>query len=373
MVGLPEKPTRALGKAGSIGAVRSHDRPDVPGHSRAEGQRGVDRVFDRTGVHQTGPYARIEPKGQDTHPPRGEYAADGPVSCATRAAPSRDARTRGNSTLNFPAAVFRINGWTAFLIAGVVAGGLAFATPRVQAAEASNNRLVTVAAAADLKFALEAVNRAFTNAHPEIAVRVTYGSSGNFFTQLSNKAPFDLFLSADLEYPRKLAEQGVARKDSLFQYAVGRIVVWVPKDSKLDLDKLGMRALLDPSVRKIAIANPKHAPYGQAAEAAMRKLDVYDQAKDKLVFGENVVQTAQYVESGAADIGIIALSLAKAPAMSEKGRYWEVPLAAYPRMDQGGVILSGASDVPAATALRDFLVSDKGREILAKYGFFVAK
>lgn len=262
--------------------------------------------------------------------------------------------------------------WTAWLMAGVVACGLASATPRAQAAE-SSNRVVTVAAAADLKFALEEINRAFTNAHPAIVIRVTYGSSGNFFAQLSNKAPFDLFLSADMEYPRKLVEQGLAIKDSMFQYAIGRIVVWVPKDSKLDLDKLGMQALLDPAVRKIAIANPKHAPYGQAAEAAMRKLAVYDQAKDRLVLGENIVQTAQYVESGAADIGIIALSLARAPAMSEKGRYWEVPPESYPIMKQGGVILSGAVDVPAATALRDFLVGEKGRGILNKYGFSVPK
>ena len=250
----------------------------------------------------------------------------------------------------------------------LVACGLLFAAQPVRAADASN-RMVTVAAAADLKFALEEINQAFTNAHPGIAVRVTYGSSGSFFAQLSNKAPFDLFLSADMEYPRKLVAQGDAAGDTLFQYAVGRIVVWVPKDSKLDLDKLGMQALLDPAVRKIAIANPKHAPYGQAAEAAMKKLAVYEQAKDKLVLGENVAQTAQYVASGAADIGIIALSLARAPALRERGRYWEVPLENYPVMNQGGVVLSWAKDAEATGLLRAFLVSAKGREILQRNGF----
>ncbi len=254
------------------------------------------------------------------------------------------------------------------VLASMVAGCMMALAMPVCAAEASN-RVVTVAAAADLKFALEEINRAFTNANPTITVRVSYGSSGNFFTQLSSRAPFDLFLSADMDYPRKLVEQGLAGKDTLFQYAVGRIVVWVPKDSKLDLDKLGMKALLDPTVRKIAIANPKHAPYGRAAEAAMKKLEVYDLAKDQLVLGENIAQTAQYVESGAADVGILALSLATAPAMQDKGRYWEVPLTDYPRMDQGGVMLTWARDVEASGALRAFLLSDAGRNVLKKYGF----
>lgn len=254
------------------------------------------------------------------------------------------------------------------LLAGLVAGVLVAVVAPLRAGDASN-RIVTVAAAADLKFALEEVEQAFTNAHPEITVRVTFGSSGNFFTQLSSQAPFDLFLSADMQYPLKLVEQGLAVKDTLFPYAVGRIVVWVPKASKLDLDKLGMQALLDPSVRKIAMANPRHAPYGQAAEAAMRKLGVYDQAQDKLVLGENVAQAAQYIESGSADIGIIAESLAVAPVLQEKGRFWEVPPASYPRMDQGGVMLAGAREPAAARAFRAFLMGEKGRDILKRHGF----
>ena len=254
-----------------------------------------------------------------------------------------------------------------FLMVGLVACGLMVAAQTACAAEASN-RVVTVAAAADLKFALEEIKQAFTNVHPEITLRITYGSSGNFFTQLSSHAPFDLFLSADMEYPRKLVAQGCADTNTLFQYAVGRIAVWVPQDSKLDIDKLGIQALLDPSIRKIAIANPAHAPYGKAAEAAMMKLGVYEQTKDKLVLGENVGQAAQYVESGAADIGIIAISLAKAPAMA-KGKCWEVPLTSYPRMDQGGVVLTWAQDVGATKDLRTFLMTEKGRQILRNYGF----
>lgn len=234
-----------------------------------------------------------------------------------------------------------------------------------------DGRKVRVAAASDLKFAFDEVTSEFQKKNPSIKVEVTYGSSGNFFAQLSNKAPFDLLLSADLEYPRKLIEAGHGVKESEFQYAVGHLVLWVPKGSKLDLDKLGIRAVTDPSVKKVAIANPKHAPYGRAAEAALKKLGVYDDVKDRLVLGENIAQTAQFVESGAADVGLIALSLALAPGMREKGRFWDVPLDAYPRLEQGGLILNWAKDKEATQALRDFLTGKDGRAILKKYGFIL--
>jgi molybdate transport system substrate-binding protein len=230
-------------------------------------------------------------------------------------------------------------------------------------------REVRVAAAADLKFALDEAASEFQAKNPGIAVTVTYGSSGTLFAQLTNDAPFDLFLSADIDYPRKLAGQGKAVQDSEFTYAVGHLVVWVPNGSKLDLDKLGIRAVADPSVKKVAIANPKTAPYGRAAEAAVKSLGVYDQVKDRLVVGENIAQAAQFVESGAADVGLIALSLALAPNMKDKGRYWPVPLDAYPRLEQGGVILTGAKDADAARALRAFLTGAEGRAILKRYGF----
>ena len=202
-----------------------------------------------------------------------------------------------------------------------------------------------------------------------IDVEPTYGSSGNFFAQLSNKAPFDIFLAADIDYPRKLIEQGQAVKESEFMYAIGHLVVWVRNESPLDVTGLGVQALVDPGVRKIAIANPKHAPYGRAAEAALKHLEVYGQVQDRLVLGENIAQAALFVESGAADVGIIALSLAMAPAMKEKGRYWSVPLDAYPRLEQGGAILNWARDRDATNAFRSFMTSEKGRNTLRRYGF----
>ncbi len=247
-----------------------------------------------------------------------------------------------------------------------------FATPAVTPSAAPiEPTMVTVAAAADLKFALDEVLAEFKNEHPEAEVAVTYGSSGNFFAQLSNKAPFDIYFSADIEYPRKLIEAGHADKATEFQYAIGQIVVWTPKDSALDVEGQGIQALLDPSVKKIAIANPEHAPYGRAAEAAMKKLGVYNQVKDKLVLGENISQTAQFIETGAADVGVIALSLALAPAMSETGKYAKVPLDAYPTMEQGGVILNWAKDPAATTELREFVIGVQGRAILKRYGFLL--
>ena len=232
-------------------------------------------------------------------------------------------------------------------------------------------RQVSVAAASDLKFAFDELIAEFEQQHAGIQVQVTYGSSGNFFAQLTNKAPFDIYFSADASYPRQLIDQGLADEQSEFLYAVGHIVIWVPHDSPIDVEKLGMEALLDPAAGKIAIANPQHAPYGRAAEAAMRSHGVLEQVESRLVLGENIAQTAQFVDSGAADIGIIALSLALAPAMQGKGRYWEVPLDAYPTMEQGSVILNWAQDRDATEQFREFVASDRGREVLSRYGFLL--
>lgn len=229
---------------------------------------------------------------------------------------------------------------------------------------------LAIAAAADLQFALAEVKAAFAQAHPGLEVAITYGASGTFYTQLMNGAPFDLFLSADLGFPQKLVEAGVADGATLFQYSRGHLVLWAPKDSPIPVEQLGLKALLHPAARKVAIANPRHAPYGRAAEAALAKLGLLEGVKARLVFGENIGQTAQFVQSGAADIGILALSLAKAPALAS-GRMWEIPQDAHPPLDQGGVVLSRARNRAAALAFRDFLRSPGGAAILRRYGFAV--
>jgi molybdate transport system substrate-binding protein len=226
-----------------------------------------------------------------------------------------------------------------------------------------------IAAAADLRYALDDLLKAFHHDHAEMSIEPTYGSSGMFYAQLLNHAPFDLYLSADVQYPRKLAEQGLILPGSDFTYADGRIVLWTANTTGLDLDRLGMAALRQPTVRHIAIANPAHAPYGRAAEAALRSLGLYDAVKDKLVMGENISQAFQLAQSGAAEVGIVALSLAIAPGASGQGHYWEVPRGAYPRIQQGGAIMKWTKNPQAAKDFRAFLLSPEGRAILKRYGF----
>lgn len=202
-------------------------------------------------------------------------------------------------------------------------------------------------------------------------VKVIFGSSGNFFQQIQNGAPFDMFFSANLDYPKKLEAAGLIENGSYYQYAKGKIVVWVPNDSKLNLSS-GLKALLDPNVKKIAIANPLHAPYGQAAVSAMQKEGIYDSAKDKFVLGENISQTASFVVSGSADIGVVALSLALSPNMKDKGRYKEIPTDEYPPIEQACVILSSSKNKEIAQQFLSYFKSAAVGDLLAGYGFDVS-
>ena len=227
---------------------------------------------------------------------------------------------------------------------------------------------IVVAAAADLNAALPQIVEGYTKKTGQ-AVKVSFGSSGNLASQIRNGAPFDVYFSADEEYPRRLIAEGLALKDTLYRYAIGRLVLWVPVNSPLDVSKLGISALLDPSVKKIAIANPAHAPYGRAAEAAMRHFGIYDQVASRLVLGENVAQAAQFVESGNAQTGLIALSHALAPTLKDKGRYWTVPLDAYPSLNQAAVVLTRSKQQDAARKFLDFLRSPEATSLLSSYGF----
>ncbi len=227
---------------------------------------------------------------------------------------------------------------------------------------------ITIAAASDLNFAFKEIVADFEKKTGH-TVKLSLGSSGNFYAQLSNGAPFDVFFSADIGYPKKLEEAGLAEPGSLYMYAIGRIVVWVPKGSPIDVASLGMKSLQHPSVKKIAIANPKHAPYGRAAVAAMEHYKVYDAVKDKLVLGENISQTAQFVQTGAAGIGIIALSLAMGPTMRESGAFWEIPPDTYPRLEQGAVVLKGTPNAKTGRAFMEYVKAPEGARVFKRYGF----
>jgi molybdate transport system substrate-binding protein len=227
---------------------------------------------------------------------------------------------------------------------------------------------ITVAAAADISAALPELVAAYTKKTGQ-TVKLSFGASGNLTNQIRNGAPFDIFFSADEQYPQQLVTEGLALKDTLYRYAIGRLVLWVANDSPLGLPKLGIQALLDPSVKKISIANPAHAPYGRAAEAALRHFGIYDQVSSRLVLGENVSQAAQFVESGNAQAGLIALSHALAPALKDKGRYWTVPLDAYPTLNQAAVVLSRSKKQDAALKFLEFVRSPEATSLLTSYGF----
>jgi molybdate transport system substrate-binding protein len=223
-----------------------------------------------------------------------------------------------------------------------------------------------VAAAADLSSALQEIANRYEKL-TGVKVKLSFGASGALTQQIQNGAPFDLFFSADMDYPRQLIAAGAADGATLYQYAVGKLVLWVPADSTLDVEHKGMQILLDPSVKKIAIANPQHAPYGRAAAAALRHYGLYDQLSDRLVLGENISQAAQFVESGNAQAGFVALAHASAPAMKGKGRYWEVPADAYPALAQGVVVVSRSQHKHEAAAFAEY-VKESG-DLLRKYGF----
>jgi len=246
-----------------------------------------------------------------------------------------------------------------FIIIGLLV--LAMAGPAIAAEE------LAIAAASDLNFAFKDLVAEFEKASGH-RVKLTLGSSGNFYAQIQNGAPFDLYFSADIGYPKKLEEAGLTVPGSIYRYAVGRIVLWTANKSAFDVSR-GIDLLRQPNIKKIAIANPKHAPYGRAAVAAMEHYNVHNAVKDRLILGENISQAAQFVESGACDVGIIALSLALAPTMKAKGAYWEIPSSAHPAIEQGAVIVKSSTHQEAARQFLEFVKSAAGQEVMIRYGF----
>jgi molybdate transport system substrate-binding protein len=229
-------------------------------------------------------------------------------------------------------------------------------------------RELNVAAAADLSSALQEIAANYEK-RSGVAVKLSFAASGALTQQIENGAPFDVFFSADMDYPRQLIANGKAENATLYRYAVGQLVLWVPSDSPLDVEHKGMDVLLDSSVKKIAMANPQHAPYGRAAAAALKHYALYEKVADRIVLGENISQAAQFVESGNAQVGFVALAHAVAPAMQGKGKYWRVPAEAYPPLDQGVVAISHSSHAQEAAAFLEYVKSEEGAAVLKRYGF----
>lgn len=226
---------------------------------------------------------------------------------------------------------------------------------------------VTVAAASDLTYAMKEIAGQFEKA-TGCSVQLSMGSSGNFLTQIENGAPFDVFFSADIAYPKKLEAEGLAAPGSTYLYGIGKIVLWTRNDSRVDVGK-GFSVLQDSAVSKIAIANPAHAPYGRAAEEALRQAGVYDSVKGRLVLGENISQAAEFVESGNADAGILALSLVLSPTMKDKGRSWNIPENLYAPIEQGAVVVLSSKNQQGAQQFLEYIKQPATVAVLARYGF----
>jgi molybdate transport system substrate-binding protein len=255
-------------------------------------------------------------------------------------------------------------------LCAVLAAILFLPSALVSAQEAKSSQELVVAAAADLSSALQDVADGYEK-KTGIKIKLAFGASGALTQQIQNGAPFDIFFSADMDYPRQLISAGDADAASLYQYAVGKLVLWVPTDSPLDVEHQGMKILLDPSVKKISIGNPQHAPYGRAAVAALKHDGMYDQVSDRLVLGENISQAAQFVESGNAQAGFVALAHAIAPAMKGKGKYWIVPAESYPPLAQGVVVLTHSQHKKEASEFVEYVKGKDCTELLRKYGFSV--
>jgi len=224
---------------------------------------------------------------------------------------------------------------------------------------------ITIAAASDLKFAMDEIVSSFKQANPDDQIDVAYGSSGNFNTQIQQGAPFDLFFSADIGFPRELVKNGFAASE-VKPYAMGRIVLW---SASLDATKMTLSSLTDPNIVRIAIANPKHAPYGKRAEEALKASGLWEQVEPKLVYGENIVQTTQFVQTGNAQVGIIALSLVGNPELAQKGGYWLIPDNLHEPLEQGFIITKRAENNELAKRFANYILSSPVRTVMTKYGF----
>ncbi len=233
------------------------------------------------------------------------------------------------------------------------------------AAKATQASRLIVAAASDLKYAMDELVTAFRKHHPAAKVEVVYGSSGKLYEQIVHGAPFDLLFSADIQFPRMLEQKGLT-VSGVRPYARGRIVVW---SSVLNAARLDLPRLADPQIRRIAIANPDHAPYGQRARQALERAGIWPKVQGKLVFGENVAQAAQFAQPGSAEVGIIALSLASSPSLKAKGSYGLIPEQMHAPLDQGYVILKRAQDLALAQSFAEFLAGEAAQAILQAYGF----
>lgn len=227
---------------------------------------------------------------------------------------------------------------------------------------------ITIAAASSLKPAMAALVADFQGQHPDADIEVVYGSSGRFFSQIQRGAPYHLYFAADMDYPQQLVDKGFASGE-VMTYAEGRLVLW---SAVRDVSQMTLQDLTDADIRRVAIANPRHAPYGQSAEEALRAAGVWQAVAPKLVYGESITHAAQFAHTGNAEVGIIALSLVLSPPLAE-GAYQLVPRHLHTPLRQGFIITAAGADSPLAEAFADYLHTDPARRTLAQFGLGTAE
>jgi molybdate transport system substrate-binding protein len=228
---------------------------------------------------------------------------------------------------------------------------------------------LAVAAAADLRGTLEELKAGFEAGHSGAQLQLTYGASGSLTAQIQQGAPFDLFLSADTGFPEQLQKAGLVEPQDRFGYATGSLVLWVRKDLGLDPLRDGLKVLQGAGIQKIAVANAQTAPYGRAAEAALKAAGLQAALQPRLVFADNIAQAAQFLQTGAAEAGLVSAAQAEQPALRQAGVVWVVPKDLYAPLRQGGAVLSHGPAVALARAFRDYLTGAEGQAILARHGF----
>jgi molybdate transport system substrate-binding protein len=231
-------------------------------------------------------------------------------------------------------------------------------------------KTLRVAAAADLQPVMPVLSQAYEHA-TGVKLVVSFGSSSTLATQILDGAPMDIFLGADFTYPEKIVAAGLADEAAPTAYAKGTLVLFARKDS--GLLPLSIESLIDPRVKTVAIANELHAPYGRAAAEALRKMKMYDAVAPHLVVGENITQTAQFVESGNAQLGLISLTAASSEHFKEIGTYVLVPYSQYPEIRQYAVVMKNSDRKADAHAFLDWLLSSAVQGNLSKMGLSAVK
>lgn len=236
---------------------------------------------------------------------------------------------------------------------------------------AAEPRTVSVAAASNLAYVVDALQAAFARENPGVKVTCSLGPTGGLHAQITHGAPFDVFLSADVETPRALVARGGGEASSLRVFATGRLVAWTLR-ADIDLTDLAS-TVRHPRVGRIALAQPVTAPYGRAAQAALEHAGAWEQARPKAVFGDSLTQTVQFVESGSADVGLVALSAVRSPRLAGRGIWREIPASAHPgiSLDHAAVLTNRGAGNPAARGFLEFLGGEAARTILREAGYGV--